>query len=75
VPVIGYTWWPAIDHLNWNNALKERGTIHPVGLWKLKPQIYGNLKRVETESVEVFRKLITQSDSSVGDVAMVYKQF
>jgi beta-glucosidase len=28
VPVLGYSWWPLLDHLNWDKALKERGHIH-----------------------------------------------
>jgi beta-glucosidase/6-phospho-beta-glucosidase/beta-galactosidase len=68
VPVLGYTWWPATDHLNWDKALKERGQIHPVGLWELTPQPNGKLARVETVAVEAFRQLAANSQTSVGDV-------
>lgn len=70
VPVLGYTWWPALDHLNWDKALKERGHIHPVGLWSLEPQADGTLKRVETETANLFRELIANPVQSVGDVVI-----
>lgn len=68
VPVVGYTWWPALDHLNWDKALKERGHIHPVGLWRLEPQYDGTLKRIENGAAAVFRDLIASPVTSVGDV-------
>lgn len=69
VPVLGYTWWPAIDHLNWDKALKERGSIHPVGLWELRPEPDGRLTRVETVAAEAFRQLVAEPEESVGTVA------
>ncbi len=69
VPILGYTWWPAIDHLNWDNALKERGHIHPVGLWELRPNESGQLERISTPAVDTFRELIQNSAKSVGSVA------
>jgi len=56
LPVLGYTWWGATDHLNWGMALRERDSIHPVGLVSLVPQPDGTLERVRTLLVEDFRR-------------------
>jgi beta-glucosidase len=69
IPVIGYTWWPAIDHMNWDLALRERDHIHPVGLWELHPEPDGRLSRVETEVVAAYRDLKNNAADSVGEVA------
>ena len=68
VPVLGYTWWPALDHLNWDKALKERGHIHPVGLWELVPDPDGRLERVETSAVQAFQDLVTHPQAAIGTV-------
>ena len=41
-PVIGYTWWPVIDHLDWDGALlHQTGHIHPVGIYRLERRAGG----------------------------------
>ena len=68
VPLLGYTWWPAIDHLNWNDALHERDSIHPVGLWSLKNEA-GAMRRVEGIGVAAYRQAIVNAAQTIGDIA------
>jgi len=70
VPVLGYTWWGATDHLNWGMALKERNTIHPVGLWSLVPEADGTLKRIRTSLVDRFRGYTETATTSIGAVEL-----
>jgi beta-glucosidase/6-phospho-beta-glucosidase/beta-galactosidase len=71
VPVLGYTWWPVLDHLNWHAALFERDHIHPVGLWELQKQEDGTMRRVETVAAATFERMLAQSAEYVSDVAAV----
>ncbi len=45
VPVIGYTWWPLFDHIDWNTALTRLvGHVCPAGLYRLEPAANDRLK-------------------------------
>ena len=70
IPVVGYTWWPLVDHLDWDGAMLHRiGRIHHVGLYRLERQPNGELKRVSTPLTGEYRSLVEQGDNAVGDLA------
>ncbi len=69
LPVIGYTWWGATDHLNWGMALKERNNIHPVGLWSLVPQFDGTMARHKTSLVDTFRGYTESPQAIIGEIS------
>ena len=49
IPVIGYTWWPLLDHLDWDGAMLHHiGRIHHVGIYRLERDQIGEMQRVET---------------------------
>jgi beta-glucosidase len=53
VDVVGYTWWPLFDHVDWNSLLVRRdGFVAPVGLYRLEPTV---ADRVRTDAVDAFR--------------------
>ena len=67
VPMLGLIWWPMLDQLDWDGALTHRvGKIHEVGLFNLKRQSDGTLKRVETPLVKLFKELADGKESRVG---------
>ena len=66
-PIIGYTWWPVIDHLDWDGALlHQTGHIHPVGIYRLERRPGGKLERVPTALRDVYRALIQGGDKTAG---------
>ncbi len=66
-PVIGYTWWPAIDHLDWDGALlHQTGHIHPVGIYRLERRPNGTLERLPTGLRDAYRTLIAGGDATAG---------
>jgi beta-glucosidase/6-phospho-beta-glucosidase/beta-galactosidase/glycosyltransferase involved in cell wall biosynthesis len=69
IPVLGYTWWPVIDHLDWDGAMcHQTGHIHPVGLYRLERDGHGGLRRCPTGLSEAYKALIERRDDPVGDV-------
>jgi beta-glucosidase/6-phospho-beta-glucosidase/beta-galactosidase len=69
IPVIGYTWWPVIDHLDWDGALLHHvGHIHPVGIYRLERQRGGRLLRVATALRDAYRELIARGDEAIGEL-------
>ncbi len=65
-PVIGYTWWPVFDHLDWDGALlHQTGHIHPVGIYRLERRA-GRLERIPTALRDVYRELIAGGDETAG---------
>jgi beta-glucosidase/6-phospho-beta-glucosidase/beta-galactosidase len=67
IPLIGYTWWPVVDHLDWDGALLHQvGHIHPVGIYRLERQANGKLLRVPTPLRDAYRALIAGGQASVG---------
>jgi beta-glucosidase len=69
-PCIGFTWWPLIDHLDWDGAmLHQTGHIHPVGIYSLRRTEHGELVREATVLAKHYRTLIEQGDGAVGSVA------
>ncbi len=66
-PVIGYTWWPAIDHLDWDGAmLHQTGHIHPVGIYRLERRPNGTLERIPTGLRDAYRALIQGGNAAAG---------
>ncbi len=66
-PVIGYTWWPAIDHLDWDGAmLHQTGHIHPVGIYRLERRPDGTLERLPTGLRDAYRTLILGGNATAG---------
>ncbi len=67
IPVIGYTWWPLVDHLDWDGAMLHRvGKIHRVGIFRLERQPSGELTRRPTALTDLYRQFIQQGDAAVG---------
>jgi beta-glucosidase len=65
-PVIGYTWWPVLDHLDWDGALlHQTGHIHPVGIYRLERRA-GRLERLPTGLRDAYRALIAGGDETAG---------
>jgi len=72
VPMLGYTWWPFFDNVDWDGALLHHiGKIHDVGLYNLKRQKDGLLKRVRAPLAEMFSEMIKSSDQLVGELAEI----
>ncbi|MEW6158996.1 MAG: glycosyltransferase, partial [Verrucomicrobiota bacterium] len=70
VPVIGYTWWPLLDHLDWDGAmLHQVGHIHPVGIYALVRRENGRLDRVPTALRGDFQELIRKKETAIGGIA------
>jgi beta-glucosidase/6-phospho-beta-glucosidase/beta-galactosidase len=67
IPVIGYTWWPLIDHIDWDGALLHQvGHVHPVGIYNLEKQPDQQLKRIPTALRDAYRKIMTQEEAAIG---------
>ncbi len=74
VPVIGYTWWPLVDHLDWDGALLHQiGKIHRVGIYSLERQGTGELKRIPTQLGEAYRELVMARNESAGEFVLEQK--
>ena len=69
-PCIGFTWWPLLDHLDWDGAmLHQTGHIHPVGIYSLRRTAEGELVREPTGLADRYRALAQGGDAAVGPVA------
>ncbi|MEO6181585.1 MAG: family 1 glycosylhydrolase [Verrucomicrobiota bacterium] len=67
ISVIGYTWWPLVDHLDWDGALLHQiGKIHRVGIYSLERKPTGELRRVPTSLVNSYRELTVRGDEAAG---------
>src|SRR5690606_27200138 len=54
VDIVGYTWWPLFDHIDWNTLLQERtGFVCPAGLYHLQPS---TADRQPTAAVDDFKR-------------------
>lgn len=68
VPLIGYTWWPFFDHIDWNTALSRlTGHVCPAGLYHLQPSVED---RLETPLRDAFAKLVQAGAPAAGRVHM-----
>jgi beta-glucosidase len=69
VPVAGFTWYGAVDHVDWDSLLRERNLrINPCGLWQLRR--HGDrLVREPTALVGRFREYLAMPlADSVGEL-------
>lgn len=69
-PVAGFTWYGAVDHVDWDSMLRVRNlTINPCGMWSL--QWRGDrLVRTPTALVERYRAYLAKPPAdTVGELA------
>ena len=67
VPLVGYTWWPCFDNIDWDGALLHHiGKIHNVGLYNLRRQQDGTLKRLRSPLVKQYSAAIGGNLKTVG---------
>ena len=62
IDVVGYTWWPLFDVIEWQyrEALTPVSEhVIPMGLYNLEPDDVGIFQRVHTPAVDHFRTLTT----------------
>jgi beta-glucosidase/6-phospho-beta-glucosidase/beta-galactosidase/glycosyltransferase involved in cell wall biosynthesis len=69
IPMIGYTWWPLIDHIDWDGAmLHQIGRIHNVGMFQLQREANGELSRHATALTQQYKKLMARGNEAAGDI-------
>ena len=72
VPLVGYTWWPFFDNIDWDGALLHHiGKIHGVGLYNLRRQKDGRLKRVPSPLAKLLKDTIARGVKSIGTLAEI----
>jgi beta-glucosidase/6-phospho-beta-glucosidase/beta-galactosidase len=70
VPLLGYTWWPCFDNVDWDGALLHHiGKIHKVGLFSLKRQKDGILQRSKTALADRYAEYVHARNEPVGELA------
>lgn len=69
-PVAGFTWYGAVDHVDWDSMLRVRNlNINPCGMWSLERR-GDRLVRIPTALVERYRELIAKPPAdTVGALA------
>ena len=74
IPLAGYTWWPLFALVTW----AYRQGIHPpayylkqMGLWNLQPDITGDMCRVKTPLVDIYRDLVAGGYDAVGHLQLI----
>ena len=70
VPVCGFTYYGAIDHVDWDTALRVRNNnINPCGMWSLHRE-GDRLVRTPTALVDLYRRFTsTPVEEIVGPIA------
>jgi beta-glucosidase len=70
VPIAGLTYYGAIDHVDWDSALRERNlNINPCGMWALHWE-GDKLVRTPTALVDLYRRMIAMpAAESVGPLS------
>lgn len=70
VPVVGLTYYGAVDHVDWDTALRVRNlNINPCGMWALSWQ-GEKMVRTPTALVDLYRQYIACSiEETVGTLA------
>lgn len=70
IPILGYTWWPLLDHLDWDGALLHQiGKIHHVGVFCLERD-NGDLLRKATAFTNEYRVALAQGGAVAGELKM-----
>lgn len=60
IPVLGYTWWPLIDNINWG-AFKKVDTPDNAGLYAMVKNDQDQWEREETPLVARFRRFLAEA--------------
>ncbi len=70
MPVAGFTYYGAIDHVDWDTALRIRNNnINPCGMWSLE-RVGDRLVRTPTALVDMYRRFTsTPAEEIVGPIA------
>lgn len=69
IPMIGYTWWPLVDHIDWDGAmLHQIGRIHNVGLYRLQRESSGALTRHPTTLTQQYKSYMARANEVVGEI-------
>ena len=63
IPVLGYTWWPLIDNINWG-AFRAEDTPDNAGLYAMVKNDQGQWEREETPLVARFRRFLAETHTS-----------
>lgn len=61
--LIGYTWWSLFDMMYWvyrDEDYPSEKYLAQMGLWDLEKDDRNSFKRVRTEAVDTFRKLVDE---------------
>jgi beta-glucosidase len=69
IPLVGYTWWPLFALVTWAYRQGQKPPAYYVkqmGLWDLKADDQGNLHRVRTGLVDMYKELVAAGASPVG---------
>jgi beta-glucosidase len=69
IPLVGYTWWPLFALITWAYRQGQKPPAYYVkqmGLWDLKADDQGNLHRVRTGLVDMYKELVVAGASPVG---------
>lgn len=69
VPVVGYTWWPLFALVAWEyrrGAHPLRNYLVQMGLWDLRLEPDGTLRRVRTRLVDQFRRYALDPTAAGG---------
>ncbi|MDP9379353.1 MAG: family 1 glycosylhydrolase [Chloroflexota bacterium] len=74
VPVIGYTWWPMFSLVDWQyrrgGKILGEYLVH-MGLWDLRDDGTGNLRREPTRLVDKFASCVANTEAVVGELRAI----
>lgn len=65
IPVLGYTWWPLIDNINWG-AFRSEDTPDNAGLYAMVKNDQGRWEREETPLVARFRRFLSETHTDIS---------
>lgn len=63
IPLLGYTWWPLIDNINWG-AFRKQDTPDNAGLYAMVKNDQDQWEREETPLVARFRRFLAEAQAS-----------
>lgn len=63
IPMLGYTWWPLIDNINWG-AFKKDDTPDEAGLYAMVKNDQDQWERTETPLVARFRRFLAEAQAA-----------
>lgn len=74
IPMLGYFWWPLFDQIDWDGALTHQvGKIHEVGLFSLRRDADGSLRRHATPMVDQFARFAAAGTEQVGELESIVR--